>query len=240
VGVLSKEQVDRVHHFAPLHYLPFIGRSKSLLCKPSLRKAGFPPAHLRSTSSRQDIARGFGCYIHLTLHQSPAILKAKLAAGFPHVGIVIPAKTIEAIEFSLCRFNIAMTRNLRRNERTGFPESPTNGRYYGQRQIPIARNDGDKAAMLKRYLNTNTVIEVLIHGDLALPDDIDITCFAEEDAKIARAVLSKLGALWRVVSVPPPIRYQRKASHVRAVSRFIEQALAEPDWRGNSLEFDRL
>lgn len=240
MGVLGKAQVDCAHHYAPLHYLPFIGRSRSLLCKPSLREAGFPPAHLRSTSNRQDIARGFGCYVHLTLHKSPGILRAKLAAGFPHIGMAVPAETIDALEFSLCRFNIAMTRCLRRNGRTGYSESLTNGRYYEQHQIPIARSDADKAAMLKRYLKANTVIEVLIHGNLALPDDIDIACFAEADAQIARAVLSNVGTRWRVLSVPPPGPYPRRGSHVREVTRFIEQALGEPDWRGNGLEFDRL
>src|SRR5262245_21026291 len=125
MGILTQHKVDRIHHYTPLHYLPFIGRSKSLLCKPSLSAAGFSTSHLRSMSRDHDVACGFGAYTHLTLEPRPRILKAKLEAGFPHVDIAVPTNAVEAAPFSLCRFNVAMTRNLRRNGNPGFPESPT-------------------------------------------------------------------------------------------------------------------
>jgi hypothetical protein len=240
MGVFSKQQIERVYHYAPLHYLPFIGRSKSLLSKPSLLAAGFAQSHLRSVSRAQDVERGFGAYTHLTLQSRPGILKAKLAAGFPHIGIAVPAEAVEKVLFSLCRFNVAMTRNLRRDGNPGFPESPTNGRYYDRHQIPIARTAADRRAMLETHLPANTMIEVLVHGDLILPDRTEIVCFSDADAKAAEGVLSKVEAPWNVTSSAPPGPYPRDPKHVEAITTFIDQALAEPEWRGNGLEFDRL
>ena len=94
--------------------------------------------------------------------------------------------------------------------------------------------------MLEKHLRANTMIEVLIHGDLALPDDAEIICFSDADSKIAQEVLSKLGALWNVTAVEAPGPYPRKNEHVEAVRTFINQSLADPNWRGNGLEFDRL
>jgi hypothetical protein len=231
MGVLTKQHVERVHHYAPLHYLPFIGRSKSLMCKPSLLAAGFAQDHFRSMSRDQDVERGFGAYTHLTLEPCPRILKAKLA---------VPANCVEAVPFSLCRFNVAMTRYLRRNGQPGFPESSTNGRYYDQHQIPIARSDDDKMAMLEKHLPANTMIEVLVHGNLVLPDCTEIACFSDADAKIAKEVLSKVGAPWNVTCTASPGPYPRNAKHVTAITTFIDQALTQPEWCGNGLEFDRL
>jgi hypothetical protein len=43
MGFLIEERMERIYHYTPLHYLPFIGRSKSLLNKPSLVAAAFAP-----------------------------------------------------------------------------------------------------------------------------------------------------------------------------------------------------
>jgi hypothetical protein len=94
MGVLAAEGIETVHHYAPLHYLPFIARSEAILSKPSLKKNGFGSTHLRSMSKKQDVARGFGDYAHLTLDPEPQILKAKLAAGFPHLAINVPVTTL--------------------------------------------------------------------------------------------------------------------------------------------------
>lgn len=239
MGILAKEGVESVHHYAPLHYLIFIARSGAILCKPSLRKDGFDEKHCRSMSHKQDVARGFGDYAHLTLDAEPKILLAKLAAGFPHVAIVVPVEAIESTEFSLCRFNVAMTRRLRRNGKPGFYASDTNGRYYQGHQIPIARTNADKTAMLRKHLS-DTMIEVLVHGDLQLPKDTTVVCFSKADAKIAIALLKSVGRPWSVVVSESPGPYPRDDAHVKAVSNFIAQAQANPAWRGNGLEFDRL
>src|ERR1700754_384545 len=139
MGILQNAGVTNAYHFTPLHYLPFIAQSASLKSKPSLAADGFAATHLRSMSNAQDVTRGFGAYTHLTTDASPRILKAKLAAGFPHVGVSVPVPHVDNVEYSLCRFNVAMTRYLRKGSKKGFPESPTNGRYYKGHQIPIAR-----------------------------------------------------------------------------------------------------
>ena len=240
MGVLSANGVKTVQHYAPLHYLPFIARARAIMSKPSLDAAGFKPSHLRSMSRRQDVARGFGSYAHMTLDRQPKILQAKLRAGFPHLALNVPVASIEAATFSLCRFNVAMTRQLKRGERSGAPEPKTDGRYYLGHQIPIARTKEDKTAKLAKHLPLGTMIEVLIHGDLDLPDDTIVTCYSEQDATIARAVLSQIQCPWNVEISALPDDYPRSEAYGKSVDHFIAQALANPEWRGNGLEFDRL
>ncbi|MGJ4890159.1 hypothetical protein ACQR1Y_18300 [Bradyrhizobium sp. HKCCYLRH3099] len=240
MGVLSDQGITHVFHFAPLHYLPFIARSRSLMSKPSLAAAGFSSTHYRSMSRGQDVARGFGGYAHLTLDKHPRILRAKLAAGFPHVAVNVPVGSVDGVETSICRFNVAMTRRLRRGDKAGHIESARNGKYYEGHEIPIARSAQEKLAMLSHPLNAQTMIEVLVHGDLALPTDTNIICYSTEDAAVAQDVLSQLGCPWKVDVQKPPSHYPRSANHSQSVAEFVAQALADPAWRGNGLEFDRL
>lgn len=240
MGSLRAANIAEVHHYAPLHYLPFIARAGALLSKPSLRAGGFKDTHFRSMSSRHDSARGFDAYAFLTLHPAPPILKAKLAAGFPHVRISVPAEAVDAAAFHLCRFNVAMTRQLRRQGKRGFPESSTNGRYYDKNQIPVARTAADKAAMLARYAGTDSMIEVLIPGDLALPDTASVVCFSPADRDLAVRILAENGRQWQVVCANAPGPYPRSAQHGRAVDEFVTRALSNHHWRGDGLEFDRL
>jgi hypothetical protein len=240
MSVLSAHGVETVQHYAPLHYLPFIARSGALLSKPSLNAAGFSQMHLRSKSRAQDVVRGFGSYAHLTLDKEPRILKAKLKAGFPHIAINVPISAVEAGPFSLCRFNVAMTRRLKRGKKHGFPESATNGRYYLGHQIPIARDHEDMNTMLNEHLPLGTMIEVLIHGDLRLSDQTTVTCYSAADAKIAAEILTSLQCPWTVIETEPTGEYPRSEQHVEAVTDFVKQALADPAWRGNGLEFDKL
>jgi hypothetical protein len=240
MGILAAEGVIKAYHYTPLHYLPFIVRSKSILRKTSLKKAGFNSAHFRSMSKKRDVARGFGDYVHLTLDLERPILQAKLAAGFPHIALGVPIENIEATAFSLCRFNVAMTRKLRREKMPGSSESITNGRYYTGHQIPIARTDEDKTAMLKLHLPAGTMIEVLAHDDVKLPDSAAVICFSDADAEIASNLLAALKCNWTVETSPPSGTYPRDAKYVESILAFIERAHADESWRGNGLEFDRL
>jgi hypothetical protein len=238
--VLTSSGVQQVHHYTPLHYLPFIARSQALLSKPSMRSLGYSDWHFRSMSSRHDIARGFGAYAFLTLHQAPPIMKAKLAAGFPHVRITVPVDSIDAVTYDLCRFNVAMTRQLRRGGKAGFPESLTNGRYYGKAEIPVARTKRDQTAMLERYASTDSMIEVLVPDKLILPQGTAVYCFSSEDRELAARILAQCGVGWSLIEVAPPGPYPRKREHGQAVERFVAQALDNSQWRGDGLEFDRL
>lgn len=240
LSVLKANGINFVHHYAPLHYLPFIARSRVLMCKPSLAQEGFGPKHLRSKSSKQDQARGFGKYAFLTLDEKARILKAKLQAGFPHIGIKIPSEAVETTEYSLCRYNVAMTRYLRRGESPGFEESASNGRYYGKQQIPVARTQSDKLTLLQTHLPKKTMIEVLIDGDLPLPDETEIICFSLNDKELADSTLEILGRPWATRVIPPPGPYQRSNQYVSEVVEFIAQAIKDEHWRGNGLEFDRV
>lgn len=236
---LSSAGVANVYHYAPLHYLPFIARAGALMSKPSLCKAGFPATHLRSKSNKQDVARGFGRYAFLTLDPRPRILQAKLAAGFPHIAVTVPASAVEKSNYGLCRFNVAMTRYLRRGDKPGFDASPSNGRYYPGHEIPIARALPDKQALLKAHLN-KSMIEVLIDGDLVLPPDTAIQCYAPEDRKLAEKIMLATGRPWEVALNVSPGAYPRNAAYAASVVSYVDHALADPNWRGNGLEFDRL
>jgi hypothetical protein len=240
VSILQTFGIAHVHHYTPLHYLVFIARHRALLSKPALMAVGYLQTHFRSKSRSQDVDRGFGTYVHLTLDDSPPILAAKLAAGFPHVRVTVPVHSIEAIDYSLCRFNVAMTRRLRRCGKSGFGASATNGRYYPGHEIPIARSDADKTAMLTAHLRTGTMIEVLIPDRLPLPDETVIACYCEQDRSIAQTVLARLGNSWELVVEAPAGRYARNDGYVAAVLQFVERAMADRDWRGDGLEFDRL
>ncbi|HEX8572010.1 MAG TPA: hypothetical protein VF759_04605 [Allosphingosinicella sp.] len=239
MGVLTESGVEVVHHYAPLHYLVFIARDRCLRSKPSLKAAGFNGKHLRSKSNRQDVERGFGAYAFMTIEQEPRITKAKLKAGFPHIGLGVPAKSVEATTFDLTRFNVAMTRRLRRGSSEGWPESEGNGRYYDQHQMPVARSDSEKRSLLAAHLSRN-MIEVLVHGNVPLPDDTSVLAYSQRDEEAALHILEQLGVPWDVALAPQADRYIPNIGYAKRVDEFIEQALADPQWRGNGLEFDRV
>ena len=123
MSIFEECDIEFVSHHASLHYLPFIARSRALKSKPRLRDEGFDNSHFRSLSSRSDVNRGFGDYAFLTLALQPRIVQAKLKKGFPHITFLVPISAFEEIHFDLCRYNVAMTRYLRRDGKPGFPES---------------------------------------------------------------------------------------------------------------------
>jgi hypothetical protein len=134
---------------------------------------------------------------------------------------------------------VAMTRYLRRDGCPGFPESSSNGRYYDAHQIPVARIDCDKRSQLRAHYN-RTMIEVLIHGDLPLPDNVIVQTYSEADAEAAKKVLVALDNPWPVELINPPGPYPRSAIHAKTVDEFIQSALSDPSWLGNGLEFDKV
>ena len=239
MGHLSSHGIKTVQHHMPLHYLPFVNRSCRLLSKASLVSMGFSQTHFRSRSRDRDVSRGFAAYVHMTIDRAAPILEAKLRIGFPHITISVPANSIDAVPFSLCRFNVAMTRRLRRSERDGFPESAKNGRYYPGHAIPIARTSEEISAMLRQNLPQNTAIEVLVHCAFRLPNQTDVICYSDADAEIARVALTSPKHIWAVVVEKSPCHYPRSEKHSASVETFIEQALADPTWRGDGLEFDQ-
>ena len=90
---------------------------------------------------------------------------------------------------------------------TWFRGISDHGRYYCDHQIPVARTIADKKAMLDKHL-PNTMIEVLIHGDVALPEETIVYCYADPDALIARRVLTSTRCPWtiRLAARPASIR----------------------------------
>jgi hypothetical protein len=237
--LLHEEGVENVYHYTPLHYISFIGRDQTILSKPSLENKGFSKSHLRSKSYRQDILRGFGDYAFLTIDTTPRILDAKLKAGFPHIGISVPSGAIDECDYRLCRYNVAMTRYLKRGNNHGFPESSSNGRYYDNHQIPVALTPSDKRELLRKHLG-KSMIEVLINGDLPLPANTTIDVYRSVDQILVESILENLEIKWDVELKPPPSFYANNASYDASVKIFVEQALSDPDWRGDGLEFDRV
>lgn len=237
--MLSAFGIQRIVHYTPLHYLPFIAREEALLAKPELTATGYKSTHFRSKSALHDRARGFESFVHLTTDEFPPILRAKLGAGFPHAAIVIPSKVVERGAFDLCRFNIAMTRCLRRGSSTGHPENAANGRYYEGFQIPIARSDSEKRSLLAANLGKN-MIEVLVRARLELPSEVAVHCFSEEDRDMVQCVMARLETNWVPVLAKAQCKYRRRDEYVQKVERFVARALEEPTWKGDGLEFDKV
>lgn len=239
MSLLVDAGIEFVAHYSPLHYLPFLARSRALKSKPALRAEGFDNSHFRSKSRSHDEARGFGDYAFLTLEIGPRIVKAKLCGGFPHIEVAVPAAAVDSTQFALCRYNIAMTRVLRRNGKPGRPESETNGRYYDSKQVPIAMTHADKCTLMSEHYGKN-MIEVLVPNQLQLPNDVKLICYSADDLQIVQQVLIALNCPWQSELLPPPGQYNRNADYALAVSEFINRALGDPDWRGDGLEFDRV
>lgn len=232
--------ISEINHYAPLHYLPFIGRTRCLKSKPALCADGFQEHHFRSKSKRSDVERGFEKFAFLTIDDQPRIVQAKLKGGFPHIALNVPVAALLNHRFDLCRYNVAMTRMLRRNGKPGHTESPTNGRYYDGLEIPVARTDAEKQQLLKFHYLAGTMIEVLVDHELALPDDTRITCFHADDLAIVRQIVDSLNIPWGVRLEAPPGIYNRSPNHVHAVEGFVAQSLGDPNWRGDGLEFDNV
>ena len=226
-----------VYHHTPLHYLPQIAKLGVLLSKEGLLSEGYGMSHFRTTSRRQDFARGFGNYVHLTLSPFPRILRAKLKRGFPHLTIAIPSETFGPEEFALCRYNIAKTRLLRRGSKLGAPEAPYNGRYYGDIQVPIAVTADDKAALLAAY-GTSSMIEVLVADRLYLPTGTHFLAYSIEDQRVATEVFTCAEQDWSL-EVQGTAEYKRVEAHASAVQGYI-RAVLNGTLSPPELEFDNL
>lgn len=237
-GVLSSRAFLHVYHYAPLHYLPFIARSRLLLSKRRLRAAGYDLSHFRSTSRGQDNARGFDNYVHLMLTQFPPILISKLSRGFPHFEIQIPVTHLERREFHLCRYNIAKSRYLKRPGATAPVECAANGWYHGDKQLPTAESIEECEALLNGSAGKR-VIEALVPSNLPLGRDITLLFFSRDERDLAKEVLRDLNVPWKTEMAETKF-YAPKREYRLRVRQFIRTAAADPAWFGDGLEYDRV
>lgn len=196
LNTLVANDIELIFHIAPLHYLPFIARSRSLKSKTTLRDEGFGEAHFRSKSKKLDVHRGFGDYIHLSTVDRPPILDAKLSGGFPHICLSVPTTSLNGIDFDLCRYNVAMCRQLRRDGKPGFTEGPANGWYYDDNQIPIARTEREQGQLIRS--RNGEMLEVLVKPPLALPNNTQVSVFDGRDHEVALEILERLNIPWTV------------------------------------------
>lgn len=236
---LTNNDFTAVFHFTPLHYLVFIARSEALFSKQELLKQGFAQNHFRTKSKKQDLERGFGDKAHLTTSSMPPILQAKLQAGFPHVGLRINSSSFDDQDFELCRFNVAMTRMLRRGNHAGHKTTPENGEYYEGIQIPIARNFEEQSRLLAAAKKKNRMVEVLVDHRFDLGENTTVIAFSAQDAEKAKEILNAISCAWPVV-LELSANYEAKQEHFEACSDFLTQVIQAPDWRGNGLEFDKV
>jgi len=236
--MLQKNNISNVFHYAPLHYLVFIFRAQKLLSKGRLSEAGFMENHFRSTSRRQDHLRGFNDYIHLSIDPRPRILLAKLKSGFPHFEIDIPTSLIEKKEFHLCRFNIAKARYFVGAKQAPI-ESDKNGKYYGDRALPIAVSDEEKNNLIIHNYGKN-MIEVLVPDELKLTNGITIRVFSQHDYDLAERVCNAIGFQWNLELDDMGAEYSENEKYKSSVTDFLNESLKNHNWYGNGLEFDRV
>lgn len=237
MNTLVTHGIELVYHVAPLHYLPFIARSNSLKSKATLRQEGFAETHFRSKSKHLDAQRGFGDYVHLSTVGRPPILGAKLSGGFPHICLSVPTTSLNGVDFDLCRYNVAMSRQLRRDGRPGFAEGPANGWYYDNHQIPIARTEGEQGQLIQS--RNGEMLEVLVKPPFPLPNNTRVSVFSGRDRETALNILEQVNAAW-IVSLANAPEYQARPQYLEACEQFIETSLEDENWRGNGLEFDRV
>jgi hypothetical protein len=235
-GLFTSQEVTDVFHYAPLHYLVFIARSETLYSKVQLLGKGFDRSHFRRTSQRQDERRGFANYVHLTMNALPPILRAKLNRGFPHFEIRIPAASLEQNDIHLCRYNIARSRYLRGPSKIGPSENLRNGRYHGGKLLPTAETADERAALLSQNHPAN--IEVLARIKVDLPNDTRLLFFHTSDLKLAHTLLRPLRRSWQCEMAR--FTYKPHPEYTAATRRFLKRVVAEPSWRGNGLDFDKL
>lgn len=236
-GPLQSFGIARVYHYAPLHYLPFILRAGALLSKNELRRVGFAHTHFRSTSARQDEQRGFSAFVHTSTLAHPPILKAKLAGGFPHSELSIPVQEVEQRGYLLCRFNIAKTRYFR-GALQAPPESRANGKYLRDMALPVAATSDEKWALLEANAS-RAMIEVLVEDRLLLPQPIEVTAFSKPDALAIEQIADRLAVPVKVY-LDESLNYPQNQEKTEAVMESAARAVAEPDWRGGGLDFDRM
>lgn len=234
-GLLTSRGVAEVYHYVPLHYLMFIARSRALLSKGELGRLGFNNSHFRRTSRSQDELRGFSHYVHLTVTAYPPILAAKLASGFPHFEVRVPAAHVEKTTLHLCRYNIAKSRNLRTGKKPA-PESAATGRYHGAKQIPTAETVAECEALLQANLGEN-MIEVLVPNALILPPETALIFFDENDRDLADELIHPMKLNW-ALHLAKDLTYKAATGYVRAVKEFLARARVDPGWKGNGLDFD--
>ncbi len=237
MNTLLTSGIEVVYHVAPLHYLPFIARSKGLKSKKELRSEGFEETHFRSKSWHLDVQRGFGDYVHLSTIGRPPILRAKLSAGFPHVCLSIPAYALNGLDFDLCRYNIAMTRKLRRGGKQGFEEGPASGRYYESKEIPIARTEGEQRQLIQA--RKGDMLEVLVKPPVPLPNNTQVFVFGRKDRDLSKVILEQSLCPWGVSLANTP-EYQARPDYMNACERYIEMSLSDEEWRGNGLDYDKV
>jgi len=237
-GLLTSHGVTDVFHYAPLHYILFIARSQSLCSKNELRRLGYDISHFRRTSRRPDEQRGFSDYVHLTLNQFPPILKAKLAGGFPHFEVRVRAEDVEKGTVHLCRYNIAKCRFLRRGMKTGFTASEANGQYHDEKQIPTAETIAECNDLLTHNLERN-MIEVLVPRKLELPTNTRLIFFSPTDRELADELLQPLKLGWQC-QLAKDTTYNAETRCMAKVRLFLDHAIADPQWRGDGLDFDNV
>lgn len=176
--------------------------------------------------------------VHCTTAITPPILTAKLTRGFPHIRFAFPIDTVPT-EHEISRFNIARGRYLRSGN-SPLPENGRNGRYYDDYELPIARSGAERKALLGAADVRRDMLEVLIREHFPLPDTTVIHCFSEWDLALMSGVLDQIDSNIEVVQQPPAGAYPEHERYRSQVTEFVENALADPDWKGNGLDFDRL
>jgi hypothetical protein len=67
-----------------------------------------------------------------------------------------------------------------------------------------------------------------------------VLCYSQADANLAQKILRTIDSPWQVTIEKLMGTYPTVSKYSDAVMRFVVQALADAEWRGNVLEFDRV
>jgi hypothetical protein len=192
MSVLAEFEASSIYHCAPLHYAPFILRSRKLFSRRALEKQGFTQRHFRSSSSVTDADRGFENFVFCAASKWFPLIESKLDRGFPHFLVDIPVDSIDANQLYLCRYNIAKSRVFRSAKKEPAIDIACE-EYVPGLKLPVAHTAQQKKAMLATRLSQKSRSrEVIVSGSIEITSGARLIAFSNEDKeeleRIARCV----------------------------------------------------
>jgi len=122
--------------------------------------------------------------------------------------------------------------------KTGFTASEANGQYHGEKQIPTAETIAECNDLLTHNLERN-MIEVLVPRKLELPTNTRLIFFSPTDRELADELLQPLKLGWQC-QLAKDTTYNAETRCMAKVRLFLDHAIADPQWRGDGLDFDNV
>ena len=84
------------------------------------------------------------------------------------------------------------------------------------------------------------MMDFVVEHEFILPDDSQLFYYHKEALNLAKSIAGHIEIPWQIKLQPPPGDYNFSFEYASAVEEFINQALLDPNWKGDGLGFDRV